>query len=51
VNAEGVYEVVIGLTKGADRFEYVYKFAISDARRLQSEYEQAMAAAQGQGAN
>ena len=50
VAAEGVYEVIIGLTKGADRFEYVYKFAISDARRLQAEYEKAMAA-QGQGAN
>jgi hypothetical protein len=50
VAAEGVYEVIIGLTKGADRFEYIYKFAISDARRLQAEYEKAMAA-QGQGAN
>ena len=50
ISAEGVYEVIIGLTKGADRFEYVYKFAISDARRLQAEYERAMAA-QGQGAN
>lgn len=48
VSAEGVYEVIIGLTKGADRFEYIYKFAISDARRLQAEYEKAMAA---QGAN
>ena len=43
VAAEGVYEVIIGLTKGADRFEYVYKFAISDAARLQAEYEKAMA--------
>ena len=43
VGAEGVYEVIIGLTKGADRFEYVYKFAISDASRLQAEYEKAMA--------
>lgn len=50
VAAEGVYEVIIGLTKGADRFEYIYKFAVSDARRLQAEYEKAMAA-QGQGAN
>ena len=45
VSAEGVYEVIIGLSKGADRFEYVYKFAISDARRMQAEYEHAMAAA------
>ncbi|HNX94659.1 MAG TPA: hypothetical protein PKL14_05815 [Holophaga sp.] len=45
VAAEGVYEVIIGLSKGADRFEYVYKFAISDARRMQAEYEHAMAAA------
>ena len=44
VVAEGVYEVIIGLTKATDRFEYVYKFAISDATRLQAEYEQAMAA-------
>jgi len=40
VQAEGVYEVIIGLTKGADRFEYVYKFAISNGERLQSEYQQ-----------
>ena len=39
VGTEGVYEVIIGLTKGADRFEYVYKFAISNAQRLQAEYE------------
>ena len=39
VGAEGVYEVIIGLSKGADRFEYVYKFAISNAKRLQAEYE------------
>jgi len=43
VGAEGVYEVIIGLTKGADRFEYVYKFAISDGNRLQADYEKAMA--------
>jgi hypothetical protein len=43
VGAEGVYEVIIGLTKGADRFEYVYKFAISDGSRLQADYEKAMA--------
>jgi hypothetical protein len=48
VVADGVYEVILGLTKGADRFEYVYKFAISDARKLQAEWEKAMAA---QGAN
>jgi hypothetical protein len=36
--------VILALTKGADRFEYVYKFAISDASRLQAEYEKAMAA-------
>jgi hypothetical protein len=47
VGAEGVYEVIVGLTKGADRFEYIYKFAISDGQRLQSDYEKAMAAAQG----
>ena len=46
VSGEGVYEVVIGLAKGADRFEYVYKFAISDGQRLQAEYEKAMAEAQ-----
>ncbi len=46
VGAEGVFEVIIGLTKGADRFEYVYKFAISNAQRLQAEYEAAMAEAQ-----
>ncbi len=45
VGGEGVYEVIIGLTKGADRFEYIYKFAISDGQRLQSDYEKAMAAA------
>lgn len=39
VLAEGVYEVIIGLSKGTDRFEYVYKFAISNAKRLQAEYE------------
>jgi hypothetical protein len=43
VTGEGVYEVILALTKGADRFEYVYKFAISDASRLQAEYEKAMA--------
>ena len=43
VSAEGVFEVIIGLTKGADRFEYVYKFAISDGTRLQADYEKAMA--------
>ena len=46
VGAEGIYEVIIGLTKGADRFEYVYKFAISDGTRLQADYEKA--AAEGQ---
>ena len=46
VGGEGVYEVIIGLTKGADRFEYIYKFAISDGQRLQSDYEKAMASAQ-----
>lgn len=53
VNQDGIYEVILGLTKGADRFEYVYKFAISDARRLQAEWEKAMAEQQGaqQGAN
>lgn len=53
VVADGVYEVILGLTKGADRFEYVYKFAISDARRLQAEWEKAMAEQQAatQGAN
>ncbi len=50
VGAEGVFEVIIGLTKGADRFEYVYKFAISNAARLQAEYEAAMAEAQKAGA-
>jgi hypothetical protein len=43
VGAEGIYEVIIGLTKGADRFEYVYKFAISDGTRLQADYEKAVA--------
>jgi len=46
VGGEGVYEVIIGLTKGADRFEYVYKFAISDGTRLQADYEKAMAESQ-----
>ncbi len=49
VGAEGIFEVIIGLTKGADRFEYVYKFAISNAQRLQAEYEAAMAEAQKAG--
>ncbi len=40
-NSEGLYEVIMGLTKGSDRFEYVYKFAISNGERLQKEYEQA----------
>lgn len=43
VTQDGIYEVILALTKGADRFEYVYKFAISDARRLQAEWEKAMA--------
>jgi hypothetical protein len=47
VGAEGVYEVIVGLTKGADRFEYVYKFAISNAERLQAEYEKNLAAQTG----
>ena len=51
VGGEGVYEVIIGLTKGADRFEYIYKFAISDSQRLQADYEKAMAAAQKGGDN
>ncbi|BDU78499.1 DUF6941 family protein [Mesoterricola sediminis] len=46
VGGEGVYEVIVGLTKGADRFEYIYKFAISDGQRLQADYEKAMSAAQ-----
>jgi len=46
VGGEGIYEVIIGLTKGADRFEYVYKFAISDGTRLQADYEKAMAEGQ-----
>lgn len=49
VGAEGVYEVILGLTKGADRFEYVYKFAISNAQRLQAEYEQFVAEQQKAG--
>jgi flagellar assembly factor FliW len=36
---EGVYEVYITLTQGIDTFEHVYKFTISDAKRLQAEYE------------
>jgi|GEM_PF-211347 len=47
VQSEGVYEVIVGLTKGADRFEYVYKFAISNGERLQAEYQQHMAQQQG----
>ena len=39
VQGEGVYEVIIGLTKGADRFEYVYKFAISNGERLHAEWQ------------
>jgi hypothetical protein len=50
VGAEGVYEVILGLTKGADRFEYVYKFAISNAQRLQAEYEKFVAEQQKAGA-
>ena len=46
VSGEGIFEVIIGLTKGADRFEYVYKFAISDGNRLQADYEKAMADSQ-----
>lgn len=42
-NSEGLYEVIIGLTKGSERFEYVYKFAISDGERLQKEFEKARA--------
>jgi hypothetical protein len=38
VQGEGVYEVIIGLTKGADRFEYVYKFMISNGERLHQEW-------------
>jgi hypothetical protein len=49
VGAEGVYEVIMGLSKGADRFEYVYKFAISNAQRLQAEYEQFVAEQQKAG--
>jgi hypothetical protein len=45
VTGEGIYEVIIGLTKGADRFEYVYKFAISDGTRLQADYEKSLAEA------
>jgi len=45
VSGEGVFEVIIGLTKGADRFEYVYKFAISDGNRLQADYEKSLAEA------
>lgn len=51
VGAEGRYEVIIGLTKGADRFEYVYRFMISDAQRLQADYEKAMAEAQQNAGN
>ena len=47
VGGEGLYEVIIGLTKGGDRFEYIYKFAISDGQRLQSDYEKAMASQKG----
>jgi len=49
VHAEGVYEVIVGLTKGADRFEYVYKFAISNGERLQAEYQQQVAQQQESG--
>jgi hypothetical protein len=51
VSAEGIFEVIIGLTKGADRFEYVYKFAISDANRLQADYDRAVAEGQKTQAN
>lgn len=30
VNQPGIYEVIIGLTKNIDKFEYIYKFAITD---------------------
>ncbi|MDR0499409.1 MAG: hypothetical protein LBH03_06745 [Holophagales bacterium] len=43
VQSEGVYEVIVGLTKGADRFEYIYKFAISNGERLQAEFQQRVA--------
>ena len=43
VSGEGIFEVIIGLTKGADRCEYVYKFAISDGARLQADYDKAVA--------
>lgn len=44
VSAEGVYEVIMSLTRGADRFEYVYKFAVSDGQRLQAEWEKSQEA-------
>jgi len=37
--AEGVHEVNISLEQGDTKYEYVYKFAISNAQRLQAEYE------------
>lgn len=50
VSGEGVYEVILGLTKGTDRFEYVYKFAVSNGQRLQAEWEKQMAEQQKAGA-
>ena len=29
ITSEGIYEAIIALAKGDDRFEYVYKFAVS----------------------
>jgi hypothetical protein len=46
VNEEGIYEVVLTLAKGEESTTYGYKFAISNAQRLQAEYEEAMAKAQ-----
>jgi hypothetical protein len=42
VSEEGLYEVTLTLVKDEEPFEYTYQFAISNAQRLQAEYEAAM---------
>jgi hypothetical protein len=34
IASEGIYEVIIVLTKGDDSFEYIYKFAVSNSSNV-----------------
>lgn len=46
VTEDGIYEAEIGLQRGEDVYMFIFKFAVSDANRLQAEFMAAQTKAQ-----